>query len=323
MNERVLKAIEKLNDEIKNILSKQSKFEKMLDKYEEKANNINEDIGNTIARKLEHYQIVDGYWYYDNYNTNIPATGPQGPEGPQGPRGQEGRPLTFDDLTEEQLDFIMGRDGDPGKDGRDGKDGKDGKDGRDGLPGKDGADGITPEFEVGEIKSVSTYDPAKIELIKNDNKYVINMDIPRGRPGANGSKGADGSNGHTPVKGKDYYTESDKQEMINYVIDNLDMPTSSTIPNTLAINTIYTLAEAQTTLTLNLPSNADLGDNIEVQFISGATPTTLTISSSAGLSGEEITPTSNTQYTIITSWELINSNMYGWKIYVSEGELGE
>lgn len=36
--------------------------------------------------------------------------------------------------------------------------------------------------------------------------------------GAKGDKGDPGSNGYTPVKGKDYYTEADKAEMVQLVL---------------------------------------------------------------------------------------------------------
>ena len=39
-----------------------------------------------------------------------------------------------------------------------------------------------------------------------------------GTPGTNGTNGIDGIDGYTPVKGTDYYTEADKQEMVNLVL---------------------------------------------------------------------------------------------------------
>lgn len=46
----------------------------------------------------------------------------------------------------------------------------------------------------------------------------------KGETGEQGEKGQDGTNGidgKTPVKGTDYYTESDKQEMVNLVLNAL------------------------------------------------------------------------------------------------------
>lgn len=39
-----------------------------------------------------------------------------------------------------------------------------------------------------------------------------------GAPGPKGDKGDTGADGHTPVKGTDYFTESDKQELVTAVI---------------------------------------------------------------------------------------------------------
>jgi hypothetical protein len=42
-----------------------------------------------------------------------------------------------------------------------------------------------------------------------------------GQPGKDGSNGKDGVDGKTPVRGVDYYTESDKAEMVSAVISAL------------------------------------------------------------------------------------------------------
>lgn len=44
---------------------------------------------------------------------------------------------------------------------------------------------------------------------------------PAGKDGTNGNDGKDGVDGKTPVKGVDYYTESDKQEIVNLVLNKL------------------------------------------------------------------------------------------------------
>ena len=40
----------------------------------------------------------------------------------------------------------------------------------------------------------------------------------QGIQGPKGDKGDTGANGHTPVKGTDYFTEADKQELVTAVI---------------------------------------------------------------------------------------------------------
>ena len=42
-----------------------------------------------------------------------------------------------------------------------------------------------------------------------------------GKDGTNGTNGKDGVDGYTPVKGKDYFTETDKAEIISSVIAEL------------------------------------------------------------------------------------------------------
>ena len=79
---------------------------------------------------------------------------------------------------------------DTGKPSR-GATGAPGKDGADGKPGAAGADGVTPH--IGD----------------NGNWYVGSTDT--GKP----SRGAPGASGHTPVKGTDYWTAADKQEIID------------------------------------------------------------------------------------------------------------
>lgn len=188
MNHRLIEALKKLKEqqtvlenEIKGLQTgiKQMQIE------------MPEKIIDEAQEGLKNYSIINGYWHLDDENLGIKAEGIDGLPGKDGKDGKDGR---------DGLNGLPGKMGLPGKDGKDGAPGKDGHDGKDGKDGKDGIDGITPEFEVGKIKSVSTYDPAKVELIKNENKYIINMDIPRGRPGSDGNNGKDATiNGESTV----------------------------------------------------------------------------------------------------------------------------
>lgn len=87
-----------------------------------------------------------------------------------------------------------------GAKGADGKDGTNGKDGADGKPGAAGADGVTPH--IGD----------------NGNWYIGSTDTGQPSRGAAGAKGDTGADGKTPVKGTDYWTAADKQEIVNSVI---------------------------------------------------------------------------------------------------------
>lgn len=146
------------------------------------------------------------------------ATGPAGPQGPKGPKG------------------------DPGKDGAPGKDGTDGKPGAAGADGAKGADGVTPH--IGDngnwyLGSTDTGKPSRGATgAKGDagatgpagpagpqgHAGAPGKDGAPGAPGAQGEKGekgdpgTPGAAGHTPVKGTDYWTAADKQEIVNNVL---------------------------------------------------------------------------------------------------------
>lgn len=77
---------------------------------------------------------------------------------------------------------IQGIPGTPGAPGRNGRDGKDGTPGRDGVDGRDGTNGA---------------------------------------PGKDGIDGIDGVDGYTPVRDVDYWTESDREKIVNDVLVSL------------------------------------------------------------------------------------------------------
>ena len=105
-----------------------------------------------------------------------------------------------------------------GKDGKDGIDGKDGYtpikgvdyfDGKDGINGRDGVKG-----EKGDKGDQGIQGEKGDKGDKGDTGE-------KGDTGANGKDGQNGADGYTPIKGTDYFTESDKTEMVNAVISAL------------------------------------------------------------------------------------------------------
>lgn len=130
-------------------------------------------------------------------------------DGADGAPGKDGSPGAKGDKGETGP---QGQKGDPGAAGTPGKDGANGKDGADGKPGAPGADGVTPH--IGD----------------NGNWYIGSTDTGKPSRGAAGAKGSDGANGKdgargekgadgkTPVRGTDYWTAADKQEIVNSVI---------------------------------------------------------------------------------------------------------
>ena len=92
------------------------------------------------------------------------------------------------------------------------------------------------------------------------------------------------------------------------------------VEDTITVNTIYDLG-VQTALTITLPSG-QVGNFIQVDFISGETATTLTINSSSGLVGFDLITGVNTIYTLYFDWGVIGydgtSVTYGWRCNYSE-----
>ena len=96
------------------------------------------------------------------------------------------------------------------------------------------------------------------------------------------------------------------------------------VPDELSLNTIYDIG-IQSDLTLILPT-AEVGNFIQVDFLSGATATTLTVSaaSSALLSDYDFTPEPNMIYSLFFDYgvlgydETANSNIYGWRFSFAE-----
>ena len=97
---------------------------------------------------------------------------------------------------------------DTGKPSR-GATGAPGKGGADGKPGAAGADGITPTIGPNGNWFLGATDTGK------PSRGATGAP---GKDGAKGAPGAPGAAGHTPVKGTDYWTVADKQEIVNSVI---------------------------------------------------------------------------------------------------------
>lgn len=93
-----------------------------------------------------------------------------------------------------------------------------GENGANGLDGKDGEDGFSP------IIRISSTDTGYTLSITHTENFVENVPIKHGTNGKDGEKGADGKDGQdgkTPVLGVDYFTEEDKTQIVQSVIDSL------------------------------------------------------------------------------------------------------
>lgn len=83
-----------------------------------------------------------------------------------------------------------------------------------GETGLDGIDGQAATIELGIVTTGEPGTEVKITNSGNENAAVFNFTIPRGETGLKGN------DGYTPVKGIDYWTDSDKQEITNEVLNN-------------------------------------------------------------------------------------------------------
>lgn len=87
-----------------------------------------------------------------------------------------------------------------------------------GEAGVDGVDGKAATIEVGTVTTGEAGTQAQVVNSGTSSAATFDFTIPRGDQGLKGDKGDDG---YTPVKGTDYWTESDKSEMTNYVLNNV------------------------------------------------------------------------------------------------------
>ena len=154
--------------------------------------------------------------------------GLQGPIGATGPVGPQG---------------IPGQNGEKGDKGDTGPSGARGMDGRDGADGRDGVS-ATHEWVGTTLKITSASGTTSADL--------------KGDPGQNGS------DGRTPQRGVDYWTDADKSEIVQSVKDNISVPTkTSQLQNDSGF-----LTQHQKLKTINGQSIVGSG-NIEIQGGSG------------------------------------------------------
>lgn len=134
------------------------------------------------------------YEYLTDLSGAAGIQGPEGPAGPKGDTGPQGEP---------------GQDGAPGEPGAQGPQGEPGPQGEKGDPGETGPQG--PQGLQGEKGDTGAQGPSGADGAQGP----PGEQGPKGDTGPQGPAGADGK---TPVKGVDYYTEADKEELVQAVI---------------------------------------------------------------------------------------------------------
>lgn len=134
--------------------------------------------------------------------------GEKGDPGAQGPKGEDGT-MTFEELTEAQKESLKGEKGDPGEAGKDG------------VSAAHSWNGTTLT-----ITSASGTSSANLKGDKGDKgeqgiQGIQGEKGEKGDPGergATGATGATGADGYSPVKGVDYFTDTDKAAMVQDVL---------------------------------------------------------------------------------------------------------
>lgn len=183
--------------------------------------------------------------------------GPAGPQGPTGPAGSAGVGIDAIEAYESSVSGGMnrveirltdgesyrinvrnGKDGQNGSDGAAGPAGPEGPSGPAGKDGKDGAagqDGVSPKVELEEITGghrvvIKDLNGSHVFDVMNGAAGAAGAQGPKGDKGDTGATGATGSQGpkgdtgatgpagKTPVKGTDYWTTADRQQMVADVL---------------------------------------------------------------------------------------------------------
>ena len=177
------------------------------------------------------------------------AAGAEGPKGATGDTGPKGEPGEKGEKGEKGDTGAQGPKGDPGETGPQGKTGPQGPAGPQGPKGDTGSGFLVKGYygsvsalqasvknpEVGDAYGVGAAAPYDIYIYDGvTNAWVNNGPLQgakgdKGDPGEQGPKGetgatgAEGPAGKTPVKGTDYFTEADKQEIASAAAELVDL----------------------------------------------------------------------------------------------------
>lgn len=123
-----------------------------------------------------------------------------------------------------------------------------------GPSGDKGETGIAATITIGTVITGESNEQANVENVGDSNNAIFNFIIPKGQKGDKGNDGENGQNGTTPVKGIDYFTETDKQEIIKNYIYKYSM-------------TISSVSTAGTEITL--PCYYEVGANVIDVYLNG------------------------------------------------------
>lgn len=119
-----------------------------------------------------------------------------------------------------------------------------------GPKGEKGEDGEAATISIGTVITGEAGTSASVTNSGTDSNAILNFTIPKGETG---EKGADGIDGYTPVKGTDYFTEKEKQEIITNYINKykLAITTTSTAGAEITIPCYYVVGQDTLDVYLN------------------------------------------------------------------------
>lgn len=86
-----------------------------------------------------------------------------------------------------------------------------------GAAGKDGHSPVVTATKSGKTTTISA-DGTAIATVEDGADGAPGAQGEKGEKGEKGDPGTPGAAGHTPVKGTDYWTAADKQEIVNNVL---------------------------------------------------------------------------------------------------------
>lgn len=164
-------------------------------------NQITVTIGGLISRGVKAVEVTDAgrlvFTLTDGSVIDLGSVmGPQGPKGETGPAGPQGQT------------------------------GPQGAKGDTGPAGASGTDGITPSIGKNGNWYLGTTDTGKPSRGEKGDPGAAGAKGDQGEQGPRGETGATGAEGpagKTPVKGTDYFTEADKQEIASAAAELVDL----------------------------------------------------------------------------------------------------
>ena len=156
-----------------------------------------------------------------------------------------------------------------------------------GADGVDGIDGVTPVIGANGNWYLGETDTGKPARGEKGDKGEPGADGAKGDPGETGPQGPTGPQGETgpaPVKGTDYFTEADKQEMAAAAAAQVSVPVSSVDGQTGAVSVAGTYATpADLTARLNRSTDVHAADTAYTTYMARG----------EALFAQETTPTVN------------------------------